>query len=62
MKLTLVKSRDSENGKTISYQVDLNRGMFTYIPDEEDGLGGESVDNTDYATRYSREPEGEDVF
>ena len=62
MKLTLVKSRDSENGKSISYQVDLNRGMFTYIPDEEDGVGGESVEETDYSTRYQRESEGDDVF
>lgn len=62
MKLTLVKSRDSENGKSISYQVDLNRGMFTYIPDEADGLGGEPVEEDDYATRYDRESNGEDVF
>ena len=37
MKLTLVKSRDSENGAVLNYMVDLNLGIFTYIPSEEDG-------------------------
>ena len=36
--------------------------MFTYIPDEADGLGGEPVEEDDYATRYDRESNGEDVF
>ena len=40
MKLTLVKSRDSENGKVLTYHVDLNKGIFTYVPDEKDGIGG----------------------
>ena len=62
MKLSLVKSRDSENEKVISYQVDLNKGNFTYIPDENDGLGGKS--SNEYENRYSNDFEqtGEDVF
>lgn len=32
----LVKSRDSANMKDLSYAVDLNRGIFTYIPTEND--------------------------
>lgn len=35
MKLQLVKSRDSENGKVLSYIVDFNKGTFTFIPEEE---------------------------
>lgn len=31
-KLHLVKSRDTENGKVLTYKVDLNTGNFTYIP------------------------------
>ena len=48
MKLHLKKSRDSENNKVLTYQVDLNVGEFTYIPDAKDGIGGNSqVDNDD---------------
>ena len=31
-----VKSRDSANIKDLSYAVDLNRGIFTYIPTSND--------------------------
>ena len=38
-KMHLIKSRDSENFKTINYRVDFNKGMFVYepesIPEEE---------------------------
>lgn len=37
---TIVKSRDSVTGKRITYTVDLNVGMFEYIPDEDDAAGG----------------------
>ena len=39
-KLHLVKSRDTENGKVLSYKVDLNVGSFVFIPEE--GEEGES--------------------
>lgn len=31
--LNLVKSRDSANGKKLNYAIDLNRGIFNFIPD-----------------------------
>lgn len=37
----LVKSRDSANMKDLSYAVDLNRGIFTYIPTSNDALENE---------------------
>ena len=40
MTLTLVKSRDSANGCKLSYVVDLDRGTWAFLPDEEDGLKG----------------------
>lgn len=52
MKLTLVKSRDSENGKTITYQVDLNKGVFNYIPDENDGVQGDNSDDEEQTINY----------
>ena len=38
--LSLVKSRDSETGKTIRYAIDLNKGNFTYIPEQNNALEG----------------------
>lgn len=34
MRLHLVKSRDNENGKVLSYRTSLNTGEWVYIPDE----------------------------
>ena len=60
MKITLVKSRDSENGKVLTYCVDLNLGNFVYIPDENDANYGQTEE--DYETRYTEPIEGEEVF
>lgn len=61
--LSLVKSRDSENGKKLSYYVDFNVGTFTYIPDENDATLGSGSGNVseedipsnvnDLETRYA---------
>ena len=63
MKLVLVKSRDSENGKSLSYQVDLNLGKFTYIPDEND-LAAQSKEISDevneYEDRYTKDYSSDD--
>lgn len=37
MRLHLVKSRDTANGKILTYKVDLNRGIWQYVPDEQSG-------------------------
>lgn len=44
IKIHLVKSRDSENGKVLKYMVDLNQGYFTYIPDDNKDESGNEVD------------------
>lgn len=58
MKMTLGKSRDSENGVSLSYKVDLNRGEFVYIgsdlEDEQEDTSKSSGDEFDN--------DGEDVF
>ena len=47
--LELVKSRDSENGKKLTYQVDFNKGQFTYIPSaDEDVYLEDKLDNSRY--------------
>ena len=35
MTLNLVKSRDAVNGAKLQYAIDLNKGIFTYIPHEQ---------------------------
>ena len=35
MRLHLVKSRDTANGKILTYKVDLNKGIWQYIPDDQ---------------------------
>jgi replicative DNA helicase len=65
IKLTLVKSRDSENGKSLSYRVDFNRGMFIYIPESEESEVQSSKDNQEddeYQERYEPTPTGKEVF
>lgn len=66
MKLTLVKSRDSANGKVLTYIVDLNKGLFTFVPDENDlqqeADSKQSTDAIDYETRYSVEEVGGEFF
>lgn len=46
----LIKSRDSENMRDLTYQVDFNRGKFTYIPEavnikKEEDTTGQIEDN-----------------
>lgn len=40
MTLNLVKSRDSENMKQLTYAIDLDKGIFQYIPEEHNALEG----------------------
>ncbi len=36
--LNIVKARDGGDGRKLEYKVDLNRGEFTYMPSEQDGI------------------------
>lgn len=57
----LTKSRDSVNNKKLQYALDFDKGIFTYIPTEDDGLKGESCEivREQFDTTA---PSGEDVF
>ena len=61
MKLTIVKSRDSENGKVLTYNVDLNKGSFVYVPNEKDGIKGKIV-KEEYEQRYESKDDGGDNY
>jgi len=42
--LNIVKSRDSETNKKIRYAIDLDKGIFEYIPEENNALNGEGTE------------------
>ena len=61
MTMYLVKSRDSVNEKKLQYALDFDKGIFTYIPTEDDGLGGNECENI--RQEYNNESlNGENVF
>ena len=43
--LTLVKSRDSVNNKKLQYALDFDKGVFSYIPNDQDALKGRDCDD-----------------
>ena len=42
--INIVKSRDSETNKKIKYAIDLDKGIFEYIPEENNALNGEGTE------------------
>lgn len=52
--LNLVKSRDSGNGAKLQYAIDLDKGIFRYIPNNKD--------KTDDLIKEYEEDEGEDIY
>jgi replicative DNA helicase len=57
-KFYIVKARDANAGNMITYRVDLNKGIFEYIPSDKDGV---QKDN-DYSNRYQTDKPKGDVF
>lgn len=60
--MTLAKSRDSESYKKLQYAIDLDKGIFTYIPTESDALNGrvnQTIENQSYS---SDSISGEEIF
>lgn len=43
MTMYLVKSRDSSNNKNIKYALDLDKGIFQYLPSEDNAVNGAGV-------------------
>ena len=58
MTMHLVKSRDSVNMKDLKYNINLNTGTFIYIPEDDNAVDGEGVDEL----RKQFNEEEEDVF
>lgn len=58
MTMHLVKSRDSVNMKDLKYNINLNTGTFIYIPEDDNAVDGEGVDEL----RKQFNEDEEDVF
>lgn len=43
MTLNLAKSRDSETGKNLKYAIDLDKGIFSYIPEQNNAVDGDGA-------------------
>lgn len=53
--LNLAKSRDSETGKSLKYAIDLNRGIFQYVPSDKDNVSTQEEINALYE-EYEENP------
>ena len=56
MKIHVVKARDNCSGQTLSYNVDINRGYFVFIPESEESTTEEN--NSIYEKQASTDDEG----
>lgn len=61
MTLSLVKARDSLVGAKLKYAIDLDKGLFMFIPNEDDATKGEGCEQLKLKFESS-EPTGADVF
>lgn len=60
MTLHLAKARDATSGSKIKYAIDLDKGVFSYIPAEEDALNGSGCDAL--RREYESPGYGEEAF
>ena len=61
MTLHLAKCRDSVTGSKLKYAVDLDKGVFSFIPNEDDALGGNKCEDMRDEYEY-HEDYGENAF
>jgi replicative DNA helicase len=68
MTMHVVKSRDSANGQKLTYVIDLNKGYFTYVPEEtEDDSGAvfnpvSDKEQSEFESRYNNPDDGGGIF
>ena len=60
MTMHIAKARDATSGSKLKYAVDLNKGIFDFIPVEDDALNGKGCD--DLRDEYEYQYDGEDAF
>ena len=57
----IAKCRDSVSGAKLKYAVDLDKGVFSFIPNEDDALGGNKCEDMRDEYEY-HEDYGENAF
>ena len=57
--MTLTKARDAGDGKKLKYAIDLDKGVFNYLPNEDDALRGS--DSEELRKEYEYD-DGENPF
>lgn len=57
MTMHLVKSRDSVNMKDLKYNINLNNGTFIYIPEDDNAVDGEGIEELRKAFNEDMEDE-----
>ena len=58
MTMHLIKSRDSARGSQLKYAIDLNRGIFNFIPVDGDATGGEGTQELKDEYEYAENERG----
>lgn len=56
MTMSLVKSRDSVNMKKLIYAIDLDKGIFNYIPEEGNALNGKGAEELEEEFEFEDNP------
>jgi hypothetical protein len=60
MTLHLAKARDATSGTKIKYAIDLDKGIFNFIPNEDDAFGGKGCE--DLRREFESPGYGEEPF
>ena len=60
MTINLVKARDATNNKKLNYAVDFDKGIFTYVPNEDEPHDAQQCEDLRQEFEYTTT--GDDVF
>lgn len=60
--LNLIKTRDGGEGKHLRYLINLDKGSFIFLPDEEDATKGAKCEDLKNDFEYDKENYNEDPF
>lgn len=62
LSMHIIKARDGGDGKTLKYAVDFDKGIWTFIPTENDALNGEKCEELEQQFEYVDSTEQEGLF
>lgn len=62
MKLQIVKARDAEIGRKLSYIADFDKGIFSFVPDEADATDGAKCEELKNEFEYTDNDIGNNMY